>query len=132
MAVAHATLQIYDAKGLERVMSVYNLFKKAVDPQNKFNFFSPEHKQQFDKMIKYVKRGLLSDPPGIDMYIELPRHRQPKHGKFTLYRCLRTSSAVEGYHQHLSRAIHVCAKIAGSLWLSLLRKMWHARLRQAA
>ena len=41
-----------------------------------------------------------------------------------VYRCLRTSSTVEGagYHQHLSRCVSACAKSAGMEWLNLLRQ----------
>ena len=39
-----------------------------------------------------------------------------------IYRCLRTSSTVEGYHQHLSRCVSACAKHGGTEWLDLLRQ----------
>ena len=48
------------------------------------------------KQLKYVAQGLLSDSPHIPLYMRL---RKMLSG-FLLYRCLRTSSALEGYHVH--------------------------------
>ena len=39
-----------------------------------------------------------------------------------VYRCLRSSPALEGYHQHLVNAISVNAKHSSTEWLDLLRQ----------
>jgi len=53
------------------------------------------------KQLKYVAQGLLSDSPHIPLYLRL---RKMLSG-FQLYRCLRTSSALEGYHVHCQCSI---------------------------
>jgi hypothetical protein len=61
------------------------------------------------------------------MYVAIGKTRDG----IIIYRCLRTSSSVEGYHQHLSRCISACAKSAGTVWLDLLRQkfdyLWTVR-----
>jgi hypothetical protein len=80
-----------------------------------------------DTAIKYIRAGLLSDPPAMAMYVAIGKTRDG----IIIYRCLRTSSSVEGYHQHLSRCISACAKSAGTVWLDLLRQkfdyLWTVR-----
>ena len=63
----------------------------------------------FTRQIAYVKKGYLSDPPGMDMYVEL---LQPPGGssKLTKWRCLRSTSALEGYHFHLARCMRENAR----------------------
>jgi len=42
---------------------------------------------------------------------------------FILYRCLRTSSALEGYHVHLRRLIEYCYA-AGPAWIDALMSLF--------
>jgi len=45
----------------------------------------------FKREIAYVRAGLLSDPPGLNMY----RVRKTLSTGFVVYYCIRTSSALE-------------------------------------
>jgi hypothetical protein len=66
-------------------------------------FLVPDHEDVFRKEIKYIQAGLLSDPPGVNMYVCIVRSK--KTGLLS-FRCLRTSSPLEGYHLHLRAARH--------------------------
>jgi len=57
--------------------------------------------------------GYLSDPPGIPMYMELTKL---KSTGLVIYRCLRGSSALEGWHLHKRESLSVCSKKAGFRW----------------
>jgi hypothetical protein len=53
---------------LERdLASVYDLFRGAVDPTTGRPFFRNGHELIFEKEMKYVRKGYLSDPPGLEM-----------------------------------------------------------------
>jgi hypothetical protein len=67
----------------------------------------PNHRNNFLKQMKYVQRGLLSDPPGMDMYLVVGIH--PKT-RLLMLRTLRNSSVLEGHFLHYSSAIHPTAK----------------------
>ena len=54
--------------------------------------------------MAYVKKGYLSDPPGMEMYIEMPKP-PGSTSRLTKWRCLRSTSAEEGYHYHLARCV---------------------------
>ena len=71
----------------------------------------PNHRHIFLKQMKYVQEGLLSDPPGMDMYLVVGIH--PKT-RLLMLRTLQNSSDLEGHFLHYSRAIHPTAK--GSKW----------------
>jgi hypothetical protein len=67
----------------------------------------PNHRNNFLKQMKYVQRGLLSDPPGMGMYLVVGIH--PKT-RLLMLRTLRNSSVLEGHFLHYSSAIHPTAK----------------------
>ena len=71
----------------------------------------PNYEVILRKEMKYVQAGLLSDPPGMDMYLVVGIH--PKT-RLLMLRTLRNSSDIEGHFLHYSRAIHPTAK--GSKW----------------
>ena len=96
---------------------VYKLYSKLRDPTHNRPFFNHTHEKQFNTSIAYIKKGYLSDPPGMVMYAKL---RVTADG-LQLYRTLRTSSAVEGYHLHLSRCLAAGAKAAGIEWIDAVR-----------
>eukprot|EP00037_Helgoeca_nana_P030980 m.390282 g.390282 ORF g.390282 m.390282 type:complete len:791 (+) comp28299_c0_seq4:6699-9071(+) len=95
-------------------------------------FSSPTRFLHFKQQMKYVQSGVLSDPPGMSMYIATRRLGTG----LQLYRCLRSTSQLEGYHLHLSRAVNPGARNAGvvyhnerSLWFN---HRWNVRARVAA
>ena len=71
-------------------------------------FFVEDSWKLFLKECKYVQLGFTSDAPGMPMYAYL---RTNKFGR-DLYRCLRSNSAVEGWHNYLIRNSDFRAKAA--------------------
>jgi hypothetical protein len=111
---------------------VYKMYSKLRDPAHNRPFFNHTHERQFKTSIAYIKKGYLSDPPGMAMYAKL---RVTADG-LQLYRTLRTSSAVEGYHLHLSRCLAAGAKSAGIHWIDAVRcefdYVWTVRMLRGA
>ncbi len=106
----HCRFTIAPPKELaQRLLSVYYFFSKLKDPETGNDFFSPGHEAICRKELAYVAKGELSDHPTIPLYIQL---RTTKTG-LAISRCLRTSSGLEGYHQHLENAVSKCGKAAG-------------------
>jgi len=60
--------------------------------------------------LSYVAAGYLSDRPDIPLYLPT---RVLRTTQLQLYRNLRTSSSLEGYHQHLNGAFASCGKRCG-------------------
>jgi hypothetical protein len=75
------------------------------DPETWGDFFVANHEEIFLKELKYVQQGLLSDWLDMSMYQQVGVHDTG----LKKYRCLRTSSPLEGYHMHLFAAIHTAA-----------------------
>ena len=62
---------IPDPKTLESDFeAVYALFSKITDPKSNHSFFTADARQRFNTGIGYIRAGLLSDPPGMNMYAE--------------------------------------------------------------
>lgn len=59
--------------------------------------------------LSYVAGGYLSDSPHFELYLPL----RQLSTKMWIHRCLRTSSALEGYHQHYDGACSSCGKNTG-------------------
>jgi hypothetical protein len=89
---------------------VYELFKKVKEPVTGVSFFNRKHAAIFKTGVSYVKKGYLSDKPGVTMYVPL---RTLCTG-LVVYRSRRQSSALEGYHLHLRLALSVLSRRAGS------------------
>ena len=68
---------------------------------------------------QYVQLGLLSDPPGVCLYYKV---RTLKTG-LVVYRCIRGTSALEGYHLHLRASRDPRARTA-SPRLQHAESMW--------
>ena len=93
---------------------MYLFFKDMLDPATGKNFFSSGHRKRCIDELKYVAAGYLSDMPGVPLYT---RWRQLRTG-YWLSKCRRTSSGLEGYHQHLDAAVASCGKRAGLRYTS--------------
>ena len=89
---------------LRRLLDVYHFFRDLVDPSTGRNFFTLDHEKRFKHEMTYVARGDLSDIPGVEMYVKVGEYASG----LSIYICLRSSSALEGYHLHLAkvRAAH--------------------------
>ena len=91
-----------------------------VDPDNRERqFFRYDHESIFKTQISYVQQGFLSDPPGMTMYYK----KSTSKTGFVFYRCLRSTSPLEGHHMQLRasrdpRARHSSPRVqhAESLW----------------
>ena len=99
-----------------RLLLVYEFFKDLDDPETGQPFFHPGHGVRVMTELAYVAAGYLSDHPSIELYAPL---RELKTG-FQIYRCLRTSSALEGYHYHLEHALAACAKACSLRYTDLV------------
>ncbi|KAG5181441.1 hypothetical protein JKP88DRAFT_182209, partial [Tribonema minus] len=82
-----------------RLQSVYAFFRELADPGAPYPrpFFNAKHASIFKNSMWYIKRGYLSDPPAMDMYVEA----KTLATGLVVYRCLRSTSPLEGYHLHL-------------------------------
>jgi hypothetical protein len=53
------------------VMAVVDFFSLLTDPQTGSYFFHAKWASTIKKELDYVKRGLLSDPPGLELYVSV-------------------------------------------------------------
>ena len=51
------------------LLDVFDVFSMMVDPTTKRRFFLPVWKTILKKQMKYIALGLLSDTPGLPMYV---------------------------------------------------------------
>jgi len=78
---------------------VYEFFRPLVDPSTGRKFLILDHAKRFRQEMTYVRRGDLSDPPGMSMYISIGKYKSGLPRYFSL----RSSSQLEGYHMHLNK-----------------------------
>ncbi|CAN0093589.1 unnamed protein product, partial [Laminaria digitata] len=91
---------------------VCEFFKDLIDPSTSRSLFNSDHKKRFEHELTYVRRGDLSDPPGVAMYIKVGVYKSGLQ-KFL---CLRSSSHLEGYHLHLRLVLCPGAVSASLRW----------------
>jgi hypothetical protein len=124
----------YHVPGPKRIVQdltlIFNLFARMRD-KDKSGVLRPFlcHKAAiiFKKQMKYVKGGYLSDPPSMDMYIDLPQ-RPGSKSTVARWRCLRSTSAEEGYHFHLARCMRENARgRASELFMTLMTNYFDFR-----
>ena len=113
---------------VERLYFVYKFFCSTNNPHRENGkVLVGNHRDIFYKEIKHVQQGLLSDPPNMMMYVEVPRisgkGRQRNLG-LPRYRCLRNTSALEASFLHLRASVHPCAKSVGLPTLHVRLNMW--------
>ena len=87
------------------IRDAFNLFlcfKDVMDPERPgCRFFKDNALDIFLKEMKYVQLGLLSDPPGMNMYVRVDKLKTG----LIIYRSLRSTSQLEGYHLALRKII---------------------------
>ena len=106
----HCSYTIEAPQQLARdLLNVYIFFKDLIDPETGRPFFTNGHAERCRHELTYVAAGYLSDCPHIQLYVPL---RELKT-KLVIRRCLRSSSALEGYHQHLDDAAASCGHRSG-------------------
>jgi hypothetical protein len=106
-------------RGIKDAVEVYS---HMTDPDTKRRFLNPDWRTVLKKQLKYVAQGLLSDNPALPLYWEIGK----MVSGFVLYRCLRTSSALEGYHAHLVRLV-LHAFGAGQDWMDAVMNLFDFR-----
>jgi hypothetical protein len=113
---------------LPRIYFMYQFFCAINNPHHeKGKVLVGNHRDIFYKEIKHVQHGLLSDPEGMIMYVEVPR--SSKTGRkgnlmLTKYRSLRTTSVLEASFLHLHSSIHPCSKAVGLRTLHVRLCLW--------
>ncbi|KAG5183509.1 hypothetical protein JKP88DRAFT_245150 [Tribonema minus] len=97
-----------------RLQSVYAFFRELADPGAPYPrpFFNAKHASIFKNSMWYIKRGYLSDPPAMDMYVEA----KTLATGLVVYRCLRSTSPLEGYHLHLRQTLAAGAVTSSPRW----------------
>lgn len=60
---------------VQGLTDVYDFFKDLVDPTTGRNFFIADHAKRFRHEMSYVRRGDLSDPPGVAMYTKVGEYK---------------------------------------------------------
>ena len=95
------------ARLIRDLVDVYNTFCDLDDPSRPGSkFFNASARADFLKELAYVGKGLLSDKPGMRMYVKIGT---VKATGFVLHRCRRSTSQLEGYHLHVRQARRVGA-----------------------
>jgi hypothetical protein len=80
-------------------MDLVAVFKDLKDPERpKVGFFVHDWERVLKKQMKSIQVGFLSDPIDRSMYVA--KGPMPSSG-FMLYHCLRSTSALEGYHMYV-------------------------------
>ena len=102
----HARTHCPEPKQLIReAYDVYMCFKDLQDPERpgcRFLLAESEAEAIFRKCCAHIQLGILSDPPGMVMYVWVQNK----------FRSLRSTSMLEGYHLHLRLVIHCLARHA--------------------
>ena len=102
---------------MKRLLSHDYFARDRIDPATNQPFFRQDAKKRFDLEMCYVRKNYVSDPPGVDLYRKLHQIKGVNGApNFQLYYCLRSSSALEGYHLHLRLCRKACAMGAGPRW----------------
>ena len=111
---SHCEYTIPEPKEVVRsLLSVYLFFKDLDDPETGRPFFSAGHEKRCVLELQYVAYGWLSDHPTIPLY----RPGRVLKTGFILSRCLRSSSALEGYHAPFNDAMAAAGHRAGIKWM---------------
>ena len=81
-------------KLFKAVQEVYAIYGPLKDAKTSKPLFSPSAWKDARNILKAIKAGLLSDPPGISLHVQVGIDND--HGKLPIYRCLRGTNATEG------------------------------------
>ena len=80
---------------------MYFFFRDLKPPSGLGSCLVANAEEILRKELKYVQRGLLSDLPGMEMYIEIGVYAKSGRKKM---RCIRGTNALEGQHMHTRQA----------------------------
>jgi hypothetical protein len=85
----------------ERFNSVLDLFKQMDSRSSDPPIITPEFQKAFDNCMVHVRKGCLSDIPGVAYYYK----RGEDTNGLTLYHCKRGTSKVESVHQRMAEKL---------------------------
>jgi hypothetical protein len=83
------------------VKEVYSTFGPLLDAKTRQPLFNSRAWKDAGNVLKAIKMGLLSDPPGIPLYFQIGIDK--KHGNLPIYRCARGTNNAEGGVHHSGR-----------------------------
>ena len=113
---------------VEHLYFVYKFFCSTNNPHRENGkVLVGNHRDIFYKEIKHVQQGLLSDPPNMMMYVEVPRvsgKGRYRNLGLTRYRCLRNTSALEVTFRYLGVSVYPCSKSVGLPTLHVRLNIW--------
>ena len=106
---------------IPRIFELYCLVRTMKDPDNpQADVCTVGHEKIFAREIKYVQHGLLSDIPRMQMYRILSKIP----GKLWRFRCLRSTSQLEGSFMHYHRSESAGAKACGAITMHVRSNLW--------
>ena len=73
-----------------RLTLVYDFFKDLIDPATGRLFFIGDHSKRFKHEMTYVRRGVLNELPGVDLYFD---YKKLKKTGLQLFFCVRVVPA---------------------------------------
>ena len=83
------------------VKEVYTNYGSLLDSATNKPLFNARAWKDASNVLKAIKAGLLSDPPGIALYYQIGVDKN--HGNLPLYRCARGTNSAEGGVHHSGR-----------------------------
>jgi hypothetical protein len=83
------------------VKDVYAAFGSLLDAKTKQPLFNSRAWKDAGNVLKAIKAGFLSDPPGIPLYFQIGVDK--RHGNLPIYRCARGTNNAEGGVHHSGR-----------------------------
>jgi hypothetical protein len=83
------------------VKEVYTTFGPLLDAKTRKPLFNSRAWKDAGNVLKAIRAGLLSDPPGIPLYFQMGVDK--KHANLPIYRCARGTNSAEGGVHHSGR-----------------------------
>ena len=108
------------AELIDRINKACNLFAPIVDVESKRAFFSDATWKAVAGVLMHVRKGCVSDVPGLSLYYRVGNK---------LY-CTRGTSALEGFHYHLRRALHAhqVSPLLAHLTIAEFVRRWNMKM----
>jgi hypothetical protein len=120
----------------ERVKHVFDFYEDKKDAKKGKPLFNADAKHKSKLVLKLLKSGLLTDPPGFSFYVKkMDSNGIPMKDKYglQLYRSIRGTSLLESLHQMLARSFghtYAGAWYSDSLLTLILHySNWRASIR---
>ena len=101
--LVHRMQLVYDMFEDKKMANGASVFKKG----GKKGYFQQSMEAEHASIMFHAAHGCISDPPDLNMYLEIGRRGDGS----PIYRCVRGTSQLEGFHHHLADVVHgwVCS-----------------------